>query len=277
MLTSKTSLHCHQCKSYNDASFIYQGYNINVSNSFEPLAGIPCEDEVLHQTSPPDPFRIPPLAHSTPNSPDTRKNSSKLSLPSTHSSNSDDHSVSNNLRIVIANMNSVRGRKPELSHMCATLKPDIILVSESKLDKSIKSSEFLPLGYSGQLRCDGTAHSGGAMIIHRSDLVIDEVEWDCAPGNYHDQMIWARLTIQNSGQLYIGAYYRSNSANSPDTIDGLKASMKFITDQTCNSPRTTIIIGGDFNVPGIDWENIVVPPGTRNSAMCEELSMSSMQ
>ena len=53
----------------------------------------------------------------------------------------------NNLRILVANVNLIAGKAAELISLVRDTDPDIILMSETKLDKHILSSEFLPLGY----------------------------------------------------------------------------------------------------------------------------------
>ena len=64
-----TDWNCFACNSKNCSSFLYHAYNLNVSNSFDPLAGIPGDDSVfLHSVcSPVSVFE--PHAHSSPNSP----------------------------------------------------------------------------------------------------------------------------------------------------------------------------------------------------------------
>ena len=38
---------CYCCRSVNVESFIYKAFNLNISNSFQPLAGIPGDDSVF--------------------------------------------------------------------------------------------------------------------------------------------------------------------------------------------------------------------------------------
>ena len=42
--------------------------------------------------------------------------------------------------------------------------PDLMLITETKLDSSIFSSELLPKGYVGEFRRDRNLNGGGAMI-----------------------------------------------------------------------------------------------------------------
>lgn len=42
--------HCCRCNSVNCSSFLYQAYNINVSNSYDLLSGIPGDDSVCQHS-----------------------------------------------------------------------------------------------------------------------------------------------------------------------------------------------------------------------------------
>ena len=58
-----------------------------------------------------------------------------------------------------------------------------------------------------------------------------------------------RLHISSNSDIVLGSYYRS--PNSPTTVlNDLNDSLRFIKLQF---PSTKIILGGDFNCPGIDW------------------------
>ena len=168
---------------------------------------------------------------------------------------------------MVANVNSIKGKKAEIAHLCASVKPDLILVSESKLDSDIKHTEFLPAQYTGHIRKDHTRHSGGVMIVHKKDLVIDELE--VLDSDRHDHIVWARISLCNASPMYIGSYYRSNSCNNKETITALKASLEHIRTLTKNNPKVTIIVGGDFNAKDIDWESCSVKPGASHAPLCE--------
>ena len=126
-----------------------------------------------------------------------------------------------------------------MAHFLSTVQPDIMLVSETKINSDIKPQEFLPGNYSGHIRHDHSLFAGGVMIINKKDLVIEEIELEKHP--HHDHIVWARSSLQNKSPLYIGAYCRSNSSNTADTISGLKSSLEHITSLTKNNPKCTIV------------------------------------
>ena len=231
---------CYKCKSTNCSSFLYQAYNLNESNSFDALAGIPGDDSVFANIVSPSRFpENPPLASSSPaDQSDTQRNqvhvpkfssASTCDLTSRINSSSILHcsKPTDNLRILVANMNSIKNRKAEITHLCNTVAPDVILACETKVDNTIKSTEFLPAHYTGHIRRDRTYHGGGVMICHKKELVIDEIDIiEEKPGEttHHDEIVWAKLTIRNASPVYIGSYYRPSSNFSSDSITFLKRS-----------------------------------------------------
>ena len=175
--------------------------------------------------------------------------------------------VKENLRIIVCNSNSIKNRKAELEYLVKTTQPDIILSCESKLDNSVKSSEFVPNNYIADIRRDRTYFGGGVVIIHKADLVIQETEivvpkpdQSNYPGDFHDEIVWAKLTIKNSCPVYIASYYRSSSNYNADSLSLLNESLEYLNTNVIKNSRATIIIGGDFNVPDVDWEKDLPRP-----------------
>ena len=68
----------------------------------------------------------------------------------------------------------------------------------------------------------------------------------------------------------VGSFYRPpNQGVSP--ILELESQLSEITDTFRNNPKTTLILGGDFNAGGIDWETGLVPDGSPNRLLKEKL------
>ena len=70
-----------------------------------------------------------------------------------------------NWRTVVINANSITHKKAEILAMTDYCDPDLMLITETKLDSSIFSSELLLKGYVGEFRRDRNLHGGGVMII----------------------------------------------------------------------------------------------------------------
>ena len=126
-------------------------------------------------------------------------------------------------------------------------RPDIVLGCESKLYNSMCSYEFFRKNYA-VFRKDHNV-SGGGVFVATSDGIISyeipDIDTEC-------EMKWAGLCLSGSKPLYVVSFYKPpNTTSQP--LEALASSYnKLITLQKRSSPN--IIIGGDFNLPGIDWE-----------------------
>ena len=109
------------------------------------------------------------------------------------------------------------------------------------------------------------------MIVHKRDLVIDEIELEIPEIPHHDDIVWGRITIQNASPVYIGSYYRSTSSYSGDTPTGLQSSLDHISTLVKNNSKATVIIGGDFNAGDCDWANNTVSENSTQKTLCENL------
>ena len=81
-----------------------------------------------------------------------------------------------NFRILVCNANSVKGKQAEIAEMLSYTDADVALFCETKIDKSVNYTEFLPKNYHGHLRKDMTISGSGVMIALKSHYVVDEVE-----------------------------------------------------------------------------------------------------
>ena len=82
--------------------------------------------------------------------------------------------------------------------------------------------------------------------------------------------MWATITLKDHSKLVVGSFYRPpNQGVSP--ILELESQLSEITDTFRNNPKTTLILGGDFNAGGIDWETGLVPDDSPNRLLKEKL------
>ena len=172
---------CCKCNTASYSSSLYQAYNLNVSNSFDAFAGILSDSIFVQEVASPSLFRTIPHRptvvqlkqphHSSTIANPIKASSQGSTVPVDDSSVLHHSNQTNNLHIVIANMNSIMEHKAQLPHICATTAPDIIWACETKVDKTIKHTEFLPANYTGHILLDRTNCGGGVMICHRKDLL----------------------------------------------------------------------------------------------------------
>ncbi len=69
-------------------------------------------------------------------------------------------------------------------------------------------------------------------------------------------MVWAEVEMKSTKKLYVGSSYRPEHVTL-DYMQILDNSLSGIS----NRSNCHIWLGGDFNLPMADWENLVSKPG----------------
>ncbi len=158
------------------------------------------------------------------------------------------------LRLLNVNFNGISGKVPQLHDMIDSLDPDVIIGTESKLSQHHLDSEIFPPNFI-PWRKDRNADGGGIFIAVNSRVRSDIVDFDF---DISCEALWVTIQISSGKKAYIGAFYRPPS-DKIDTMNMWKLCMEDITRQAKDS---LIIVGGDFNLPGIDWQvGRFSPPG----------------
>ena len=162
--------------------------------------------------------------------------------------------VSNNIRIAGLNANSVKGKKTEIAEFCNSTEMDVLVITETKVDNTISSSEFLPRNYDGHIRRDPTTSSGGVMVAVRNSLVVDEVSLKYL----NSEIVCTRLSIVKANPLYIVVYFRP--PDNDESVNGLEAALADLQGITKNNPQSSIVVAGDFNTKDIQWGTLNISP-----------------
>ena len=83
------------------------------------------------------------------------------------------------------------------------------------------------------------------MIVTKDCYTITDLVLQTTPQN-ETEMVWATITLKDHFKLVVGSFYRpQNKGVSP--ILELESQLSEITDTFRNNPKTTLILGGDFN------------------------------
>ena len=109
------------------------------------------------------------------------------------------------------------------------------------------------------------ARGGGVFIAvrqHYDMTLLPDLETNC-------EILWAKVQISASKSLTLGCFYRP-----PDSKISTSEELVKSLDLMPKNSNQTIVLGGDFNLPGIDWDNGVVNPKAANKSQCELLLSS---
>ncbi len=163
------------------------------------------------------------------------------------------------------NINSVTGKAPQLANLISYTDPDALLITETKLDSLINNAEFMPEQYAC-LRRDRIRGGGGVLIAIKKKFAPEEVQLEDVNG----EVIWASVSFRSQRKLYLGAFYRPPD-NKLDGLEALNNSLNIIMEKTRNNTNSTVIVGGDFNAPDINWSTSTVDLETRRKPLHERL------
>ena len=167
----------------------------------------------------------------------------------------------------MVNANSIAGKGASLEHILSYTDPDLDLMTETKLDATKSTAEFLPAdtGYTTYHK-DWGAAGGGILLDVKDDFPSELVDLK----DVEDEILWVKISLNKRKNIYAGVFYRQLNT-SINQLESLGKSLDIITDLTKNNPNNTILLGGDFNCKDLNWENYTVLPGSDQKAAGSKL------
>ncbi|CAC5402086.1 unnamed protein product [Mytilus coruscus] len=246
MNNSNLSWHCIQCGMPNFSTSFFNSTTIETSNMFDSLSNQQTSFGCIGSPG-------TPTASSSPISPITKS-------PPSHESTRKRYNPNKNkkaLKILNINFQSIKNKKPDLLEIIDTVKPDIIMGTETWLDSDTSSYDYFPPELYNVYRDDRPPNKneqshGGVLIAITKDFVSSEIK----ELKTYCEIVWVEINIACSKNVQPASFYRPPSDNGT-ALEQLKLSLKRIDKQT----NSTIIIGGDFNLGHIDWSNNFVISG----------------
>ena len=108
---------------------------------------------------------------------------------------------------------------------------DVVLVSETKIDDSFPTGDFLIDGFSTPYRLDRNSNGGGPMLFVREDIPSNTVEAEAK----HIEGFYIKCTLRNDKWL-LNCSYNPHNNNIGDHIKGVKLFLGFTL---FNIPKST--------------------------------------
>jgi len=151
------------------------------------------------------------------------------------------------LNCYLVNARSVCNKLNELNHLLVTNVIDILFITETWLNDSYKSSLLVdPTCYS-VLRKDRPTDGGGVCAIIKSGIDFLAIE---IPKEFENLELLAFDVLGVHTKYRFIVVYRAPDSNAAEMLQLIKA-INFL----CSSDAS-VVLCGDFNLPGIDWNNI---------------------
>lgn len=136
------------------------------------------------------------------------------------------------------NCNSVIGKINIIQAIVATHKPDIIAITETKIDKNFEDNELLGNTYT-IWRQDRKSGAGGVLIALANDSHLTVVKCTTGPGESLSLLVQVHPLLK----LTVINMYRPPNENELDNMEVLIDKYKH---ENC-------VMVGDYNLPDLDW------------------------
>ena len=154
----------------------------------------------------------------------------------------------------------------ELQYYLADKKPDILMLNETWLKKSIKDSEIIPGDYK-VFRLDRTAKShppdpnnpnkfrksgGGVLIAIRRDIdvVSTKIEFNCSA-----EILGVTLKFNDGKKIILCSFYRVGTLGTRNHGEF----QEYIRKARGRRGISAIVVVGDLNLPHVNWEDFSSP------------------
>ena len=156
------------------------------------------------------------------------------------------------LRIVVINFQSTRKKGKNIDVLIETTCSNIILGTETWLSDDILSTYFLDqsLGVTVHRRDRPNDPHGGVLIAAKNNLLMINID------KRNDlEFIPGILKITNTKRMMLCSYYRPPDKTSEEYLQQVNDELTALKKRHKN---VIFIIGGDFNLPDIDWDKNIV-------------------
>ncbi|XP_049943900.1 uncharacterized protein LOC126425038 [Schistocerca serialis cubense] len=159
--------------------------------------------------------------------------------------------------IVIVSCGSCVGKVPELQALIESTEAVIVIGTESWLKPEINSAEIFTKVQTVFRKDRLHATGGGVFVAVSSSLSCSEVEVDSSC-----ELLWVEVTLNNRARLIIGSFYRPPESAAL-VAEQLRENLEYISHKFS---QHVIALGGDFNLPDIDWDTQMFRTGGRDRA-----------
>lgn len=151
------------------------------------------------------------------------------------------------LRILILNFSSILSKKELFWNALDECNPDVILGCETWLKPSVSNLEIIPPGWGELYRKDRKDGRGGVIVGVKKCLISRQIDIDADA-----ELVAAEITSNTGKPLIVASIYRPplNGQQGNDYANSLTSA---ISQLCAKYPRSPIWIGGDANLPDIDW------------------------
>jgi hypothetical protein len=152
--------------------------------------------------------------------------------------------------IYYQNVRGLRTKKFEIYENVCSTDYNIICLAETWLNDLCYDHNLFPDHYT-VFRCDRVStnktRGGGVLIALSANVRSCKRRYDL---EFYEECVWAEIPTFNGFNLLIGNHYFP-----PDTKPEIIANYFLFVETKLDSQNFRVIMIGDFNTPGFDWES----------------------
>ena len=172
------------------------------------------------------------------------------------------------IRVTYANVRSLINKRDELHALVRNSHMDVVALTETWLTDMVSDGEVALPGYSLH-RVDRTHKGGGGVLLYIRDHLPSKLCHSSRAIDGSVESVWCKVKCPLGGWLTVGCVYRSPTSTQHKEVAEL-------IERFGRHPR--VIILGDFNAPGIDWDNMTSDQaeGTFPRVLCDAVARSGL-
>jgi len=160
------------------------------------------------------------------------------------------------------NIDSFNNKRSELAARFASSQPDIIGITEVNNKSGRWRLEAQDLQLQGYLVYENLSGRGVVLYI-REGICSSEVTLAAD----YDTAVWCEVRLEGHDSLLVGVVYRSPGTRTTDTQN---SNMMAMISEAVGKKTSHVLIMGDFNFPGIDWNSLTSSASSQEQLFLEE-------
>ena len=165
------------------------------------------------------------------------------------------------LKILNVNCQSIPSKVGAWRLLISKHEPDVVVATETWLNSNIYDAELESDDFVIYRRDRERSTGGGVLIAVHNSINSTEIKTE----NENAETIWAKLILTSQQNITIGACYRPNVADKTTT-----PALKKIVETMLNKQHRNIILAGDFNYPGWNWNDMQLKPTCQHINLHED-------
>lgn len=168
---------------------------------------------------------------------------------------------------MLVNCRSIKNKVDIFDDLVRMTKPSVVIGTESWLNEDVANTEVFPDNFTCY-RKDRNYHGGGVFIL--VDQRIPSIGISTTDDT--SEAVWCQLKLSNGKSLSVCSFYRPPTGSTKEFSEFTATATKIASDY--------VVVGGDFNLPDLDWNEQPIASGSSlsfKSEMADFMNLLSLK